>query len=127
MKPSEIKAKFLKQNLQPGETYAGLILGQNGAQDHHLFLLPGEAESVDWEAAKKWATKQGGELPTRREQSVLFANCKDQFQPTWYWSGEQHASTASFAWCQYFTNGGQNYYPTDFTLRARAVRRLTLQ
>src|SRR6478672_4360219 len=34
--------------LADGECYAGLILGKEGAPDHHLILLPGEAQDVSW-------------------------------------------------------------------------------
>ena len=126
MKPSAMKALFLKQNLQPGEVYAGIILGKNNEPDHHVFLLPGHTSGT-WEAAKAWADKIGGMLPARREQSLLFANCKDEFQSDWYWSSEQHASNASYAWYQDFGGGDQNLNPSYGTLRARAVRRLIIQ
>ncbi|MBU7436484.1 DUF1566 domain-containing protein [Paraburkholderia fungorum] len=113
--------------LAPGERYAGLILGENGEADHHLILLPGEAEDVNWEDAGKWAAERGGVLPNRREQSLLFANLKGEFQGAWYWSGQKHETNSGWAWCQYFSCGYQAYYPTGTKLRARAVRRLVLQ
>ena len=126
MKPSELKAAWLKANLKKGEIYAGILLGQNGAPDQHIFLLPGEAENVTWAKAKEFAKKAGGELPTRREQSLLFANCKDQFKTTWYWSGEKYASDASCAWSQGFSSGSQSNYHVYGQCRARAVRRLPI-
>ena len=101
------KASFLKA----GEHYAGILLGKNGEPDHHLILLPGEAESVNWAQAKEFSAKAGGELPTRREQSLLFANLKEQFQPRWHWSGEQHASDSDCAWVQdfYYGSNGNTY------------------
>lgn len=121
------KAAFLAAVLQPGEIYAGIILGKADQPDHHLILLPGEAESVTWENAKKFAKKAGGELPTRREQSLLFANLKEEFKPNYYWSGEQHAEHSDFAWYQFFGDGHQRNDPTSRQLRARAVRRLIIQ
>ena len=112
--------------LADGEIYAGILLGQNGAPDHHLILLPGEAESVTWAKAKEFAKKAGGELPTRREQSLLFANLKEEFKGAWYWTRERHASVASFAWCQYFTSGNQYDNHVSLQGRARAVRRLPI-
>ena len=109
--------------LAEGELYAGILLGQNGAPAHHLILLPGDAEGVTWDKAKEFAKKAGGGLPCRREQSLLFANLKDEFKGTWYWSGEQHASDASFAWGQYFTSGGQSFDRIFYQCRARSVRR----
>ena len=113
--------------LQPDEHYAGLILGASGAPDYHLVLLPGDVDDVNWAAAKEFAAKAGGDLPTRREQSLLFANLKDQFEQAWYWSGEQHAANYDYAWYQYFNNGYQINSNKSAGRRARAVRRLTIQ
>jgi hypothetical protein len=70
--------------LQPGERYAGMILGKDGDPSYHLVLLPGQQDDITWEKAMEWAAKQGGEyvsnLPTRREQSLLFANLKEEFE-----------------------------------------------
>ncbi|KWF90347.1 DUF1566 domain-containing protein [Burkholderia cepacia] len=109
--------------LAAGERIAGQILLEDGSLSHYLILLPGDAEDLDWEAAKAWAAERGGELPTRREQSLLFANLKGEFEPTWYWSGERHESNSGWAWYQHFINGLQTNYPQDNELRARAVRR----
>jgi hypothetical protein len=78
------KAQFLAENQREGETYAGLILGQNGEADYHLFVILGEAESVNWNQAKEFAQTVGGDLPTRREQRVLFANANAAFKESWY-------------------------------------------
>ncbi|CAN7739893.1 DUF1566 domain-containing protein [Duganella sp. LjRoot269] len=121
------KAQFLAENLREGETYAGLLLGKDGAPDIHLILLAGVAMDVSWDAAKKFAEAAGGELPTRREQALLFANLKEEFEPRWYWSDEQHASDPSYAWGQYFYDGFQFYGHRSDEGRARAVRRLILQ
>jgi hypothetical protein len=112
--------------LHQGEHYAGIILGADGAPAHHLVLMPGDADGVTWEGAKEFATKSGGELPTRREQALLFANLKDQFEERYYWSSEQHAANADYAWCQYFFGGYQNTSFKSASLRARAVRRLII-
>ncbi|NDU91589.1 MAG: DUF1566 domain-containing protein [Ferrovum sp.] len=112
--------------LNPGEEYAGIILGKDGAASHHLILLPGEAESVTFAGAHEFAKKAGGDLPTRREQSLLFANLKDQFEQSWYWSGEQHAADSYSAWFQDFDDGSQVSWRKDDELRARAVRRITI-
>lgn len=120
------KAQWIKKNIKPGEQYAGLILGKDGAPDHHLVLLPGEAEAVNWAGAKAFAKKAGGELPTRREQSLLFANLREQFKPAAYWSGEQHAVTSDYAWYQTFYTGWQSNDTIITKLRARAVRRIAI-
>jgi hypothetical protein len=112
--------------LAQGERYAGLIVGDD-APDHHLILLPGEAESFGWEDANKWAQEQGGELPTRREQSLLFANLKGEFQSAWYWSGQQHETNSGWAWFQRFSSGLQSISGKSSHCRARAVRRLVIE
>ena len=114
-------------NLAPGERYAGLVLSTDGEPAHHLILLPGEAEEVTWEQAKEWATKQSGDLPTRQEQALLYANLKSQFKPQWYWSGQAHETESAWAWCQYFYYGYQYDDYQSLELRARAVRRLPIQ
>ena len=114
-------------DLAPGEEYAGLILGKDGETSYHLILLPGDAEGINWKDAMAWAKGQGGELPTRREQSLLFANLKEYFEETCYWSAQEHESNTDYAWYQYFGYGSQTYDHNDNGLRARAVRRLVIQ
>jgi hypothetical protein len=115
---------LIKAQLREGELYAGVILGKDGAPDQHIALLPGETRGT-WEQANEWAASVGGELPTRREQSLLFANLQEEFEDAWYWSGEQYGSHN--AWLQYFVNGSQDYYDfRDYSGRARAVRRFFL-
>ena len=124
MKATEIEKKvFLDLILNDGEQYAGIILGKDGAPDHHLILLPGEAEDVNWEDAHEFSSKAGGELPTRREQSLLYSNLKEEFEESAYWSGEQHSGDSACAWYQGFYDGGQDYGLKVSPLRARAVRR----
>lgn len=121
------KTQFLKDNLNPGEVYAGLLLGQNGEPDQHIFLLPGEAAHATWKTQLAWAKKQGGRLPNRREQSLLFANCKEHFKPEYYWSGMQHAAGSYCAWAQGFSYGYQDHYRHSYEFRARAVRSVPIQ
>lgn len=119
-------AQFLAENLKPGETYAGLILGKDGQPDYHLVLLPGQQESINWEDAQKWAESVGGAIPDRRESSLLFANCKEHFKPAWYWSCEHYAHYDAYAWLQDFNYGFQDITRESFQLRACAVRRIYL-
>lgn len=124
---TEVVLPAAQIGLKHGERYAGIILGKDGAPNHHLILLPGDAEDMDWEGAKKFAASAGGELPTRREQSLLFANLKEEFEDRWYWSSEQHASDSDYAWCQNFHDGRQDCSHETDELRARAVRRLVIE
>ena len=113
--------------LQEGERYAGIILNKNGTLSHHLILLPKQpTERLTWDGAMAWAISIGGNLPSRQEQALLFANCNDAFEPTWYWywSSEQYAGNASVAWSQCFDNGDQYGYRKGRNGRARAVRRV---
>ena len=112
--------------LKHSESYSGLHIGKDGAPSHHLILLPGEFEGT-YADAMKWAAENGGELPTRREQSLLFANLKEEFKPRYHWSNEQHADASDFAWVQCFELGDQHCDGKIFTYVARAVRRLVIQ
>ena len=110
--------------LRDGELYAGIILGKEGQPDHHLLLLPGEAEEVSWSLAREWARGSGGDLPTRRELALLYANLREQFQRRWYWSNEPQEPRSQLVWGQNFSSGIQTMYGRPFRGRARAVRRL---
>ena len=113
--------------LKAGEHYAGIVLKDDGTPSHHLVLLPGDEGDLNFDKASAWATERGGFLPTRQEQSLLFANLKGQFEAAWYWSGQQHETNASFAWIQTFDDGYQYGSRKDFEFRARAVRRLVIE
>jgi hypothetical protein len=111
--------------LRAGEIYAGIILGKDGMEAHHVILLPGEIEGT-WKEAHTFAEKAGGVLPSRREQALLYANLKEEFKEAWYWSGEAHVSGSVYAWCQTFDGGNQGYDDKDSECRVRAVRRVSI-
>lgn len=113
--------------LAKGERYAGILLDDKGKPSHHLVLLAGERSGFKWDEAVKWAKDQGGELPTRKEQALLFANAAGEFERDWYWSSEQDADAAASAWYQTFTNGTQHWRLKATKLRARAVRRVPIR
>ena len=114
-------------SLRDGERYGGLIL-KDGVPSHHLVLLPDDGGDLSWAKAKEWAASVSGELPTRSEQSLLFANCKDAFDACWHWSCEAYGDTASYAWYQLFSYGDQsNSGSVSHEPRARAVRRVSIQ
>lgn len=117
----------VRDTLRQGEYYAGVILGKDGAPDHHLILLPGEIDDVTWAAARDWAVRVGGELPNRRELALLFANQKEQFQRVWYWSREPSETRSQLVWGENFSSGIQTMYGRQFHGRARAVRRVILE
>jgi hypothetical protein len=115
-----------KDTLKEGEFYAGLILGKDGHPDYHLIMLPAEAADVSWPAALEWAGTQGGELPTRRELALLFANLREQFERAWYWSSEPHETRVQLVWGQNFASGIQTVYGRPFRGHARAIRRVPI-
>ena len=117
------KAEFLKQVLKEGEEYAGIALGKDGKPDTHVILLPGQKEDVTHAEAVAFAASIGGELPTRQEQSLLFANLKEKFDQRAYWSGETHVEDSAYAWFQRFFSGGQYGLRKDYKLRGVAIRR----
>jgi len=121
--PSEYHVAAVTIPLAAGERFAGAVLTDDGALSHYLILLPGQADDVNWTAAREWAAQQGGELPTRREQSLLFANLKEEFEERYYWSAERHEESSGWAWSQGFSRGAQHCLSQHDEFRARAVRR----
>ncbi|CAB3779240.1 hypothetical protein LMG28688_00775 [Paraburkholderia caffeinitolerans] len=109
--------------LAEGEVYVGVIGDKNGDL-HHVILLPGDNDDASWQSQMDWAKSIGGDLPTRVEQAMLWANHRDQFKMDWYWSNQNDED--GWAWCQHFTSGGQDYIDHGIELRARAVRRLSI-
>ena len=65
-------------------------------------------------------------LPAQTLAEAFQAGADEAFAESYYWSSTQHASLSDYAWCQDFTNGGQDYDSKDGKLRARAVHRLIL-
>ena len=108
--------------LAEGETYVGCI-GDAAGNLYHVILLPGDNNDATHEAQIEWAKSIGGDLPSRIEQAMLWANHRDQFKKDWYWSNEIHHAESGWAWCQIFS-GTQIGYRKDGDLRARAVRRV---
>lgn len=111
--------------LTEGETYIGCI-GDAAGNLHHVILLPGDNDDASWKKQMAWAKSIGGDLPSRIEQAMLWANHRDLFQKDWYWSHEKHASASGYAWYQLFGIGYQDSYDISSKLRARAVRRLPI-
>ena len=107
-----------------GGIYAGLTVVDNDPQE--LVLLPDSFKGT-WAECAKWAEQQGGRLPSRIDQNVLFKNLKGEFEDAYYWSGEQCAGIDASAWYQYFGDGDQGYGLKDVTYRCRAVRSLSIR
>jgi hypothetical protein len=109
--------------LEDGEIYVGAIGDKNG-DFYHVVLLPGDKKAATFDDQLAWAKSIGGDLPTRVEQAMLWANFRDQFKKDWYWSNEK--DSAGWAWSQTFDYGSQRSNDISTALRARAVRRLPI-
>ena len=113
--------------LRPGEHYAGLVLHDDGTPSHHLVLMAARpGERLAWQDAKGWAAEVGGALPTRREQSLIYAHCRAHVEHEWHWSSETYEGDASCAWFCIFNNGNQNNNHKDYETCAVAVRRIPI-
>lgn len=114
--------------LQPGEHYAGAVLDADGNHLHDLVLLaPKPGKRLNWQDAMDWAEEVGGVIPTRQEQSLLFANCKLYLDGSWHWSCETNENDASGAWGCLFNFGGQSTSHKSYESGAVAVRRIPLE
>ena len=119
----EIKERTIK--LHPGEHYAGAVLDADGNHLHDLVLMPQRhGKHLTWKAALDWAEEVGGALPTRQEQSLIFANCKPHLEGVYHWSCEEYEGNASYAWSCYFDNGNQILDHKGNEVSAVAVRRV---
>ena len=106
--------------------YAGIARGEDGQADHHLVLLNAKPSArMEWKAALEWAKTVDGEVPTRFESALLYANVRDQLDTSQYhWTSTQ--SSGASAWSQYFDYGYQSDCGQASYLFVRAVRRLPL-
>ena len=112
--------------LNEGEHYAGICI-VDGKVSHHLVLLPQESPDVTWQGAIDWAKSVNGELPTRFEAALLYANLRDKADNDyWHWTATLVAGYESSAWIQVFGDGGQYYGHKGGHGRARAVRRVEI-
>ena len=110
--------------LNEGEIYVGAIIA--GDTSHHIILLPGDHDSINWHGGMEWASSLGGDLPNRVEQSMLYAQQRDHLKSEWYWSNQQHEADASYAWYQSFGDGYQDFNHKNEPCRCRAVRRVAI-
>lgn len=104
--------------------FAGLTTKPDGTH-YAVVRLPGKGYDLNWEAAKAWATEQGGDLPSRPVAALLFANVKDQLRPEWHWTSDE--LRASYAWSCYFITGSQGYHHKSDEGSAVAVRLIALE
>lgn len=109
--------------LKDGEILVGLTLHEG--KPHHLILLAGD-DSMPWKEAVAWAKKQGGDLPSRIDMLVLFKHLRGEFKRDWYWTSEEGAGSADYAWLQRFFSGSQSSGRKSYDFRCRAVRRVAI-
>ena len=119
-------ARHNDQGAVAGERYAGIMPGRDGAAGYQLFLLPGEAGDLPWQAALDWAAARNACLPMRSELALLHANLGHAFPDAWYWSSEADAILPRLAWSHDFDNGTQYNFRKTYSGRACAVRRAAL-
>ena len=122
----ERRLEMNKPQINEVEIYVGII-GDHTGKSHHVILLPGDNDDANWQDQMAWAKSIGGDLPTRIEQAMLWANHRDQFKQDVYWSNEPHHAEPGWAWTQGFYGGGQLDYRKHCVLRARAVRRVAIE
>ena len=113
--------------LHPGEQYAGLVLKDDGTPLHHLVRMTVPAPArLSWQDAKDWASKAGGELPTRCEMSLIYAHCRAHVEPEWHWSGEAFEADTASAWSCHLGDGFQSTHLKWYENDAIAVRRIPI-
>lgn len=122
----EKKPKTAPVELKKGEYYAGIIVDQPYTASYHLVLIPGRPPRMTWQQSMDWAASIDADLPTRREQALLFANLRWLFQPEWHWSNMQNGDEDEYSWYQDFGNCYQGYYYKTKAGHARAVRRVPI-
>jgi hypothetical protein len=122
------KEQFLKDNMRPDEDYAGILLGENGAPDSHLFVSRIKVENSTFQQVLDIAKKHGYRSATLRELGLIRVNQRSQerFKSGAFWSCEQSASYALIAWIQYFYNGVQDPYGKNAKLSGVLVRSLEI-
>lgn len=115
--------------LAAGEVYAGLSRDPDTGAWHHLILLPATTDKdLTWKEAIDWAKSVGGELPTRMDSALLYANARGQIDDSyWHWTATPSGGDERYAWVQYFLDGNQLNDRKDVRYRARAVRRVPFQ
>lgn len=101
----------------------GWFVGLN-RRSQLVILLPDDLEAVNFHEATEWVRSIGGDLPTRAELSLLFANFPRAFAKRIYWSCERQADT--YAWYGSFVTGRQYYCLQRRPIHARAIRRVSL-
>lgn len=110
-----------------GMTYGGVITAPDGLVYALVLLDSKPANRMNWAEAMSWAKSCDGDLPTRPEAAMLFANLKYEFTETLHWTNETSRFDASYAWGCDFYDGIQSHDHKSNEGSARAVRRFAIQ
>lgn len=112
-----------------GGIFVGTVLGIEGERNYHLIIGPecedrmSQPDGMKYAAGIEVGVHKDFTLPNRREQRFLQCNGHGLFKPEFYWSCEQHAADADFAFGQTFDDGYQDLYHKSLKSHVRAVRR----
>ena len=101
-------------------SYAGIVTGQDGQADYHLFLLAGAISNATWEDAAAYAAARGGVLPTRAEMDLI-GELDNEIYSGPYWTADRLNGDHALARC--FASGIEGYSHTSREFMARVVRR----
>jgi len=110
-----------------GGIYAGVTTSFSG-RPYALVLLPDKAGScVNWKTAGEWARSIGGDLPTRLDAALLFANLDKHLASSWVFisDGDEHPGNTD--WGRVFNDGWYSKYRNRSGFGAYAVRRIPLE
>ncbi|MFA6067161.1 MAG: hypothetical protein WC810_01130 [Janthinobacterium sp.] len=111
-----------------GEYYGGLVIKPDGMPEHHLIVLGDDTSSaLTWWNALNWADERGGELPTMKEMSLVFAHSYEQRADVVYWSADKDPEDADYVRCLNMMTGRQLHAPAAVSVMAFAVRRVAIQ
>ncbi len=101
-------------------TYAGIVAGELGTPDYHLFLLAGSITNASWEDAAAFAAGRGGSLPTRMEMNFI-GELDNEIVSGPYWTADRAEGNRALAYS--FSSGIEGYSHTSSEFMARVVRR----
>ena len=101
-------------------SYAGIVAGELGTPDYHLFLLAGSITNASWEDAAAFAAGRGGSLPTRMEMNFI-GELDNEIVSGPYWTADRADGNRALAYS--FSSGIEGYSHTSSEFMARVVRR----
>jgi len=124
--PGKAAAILNTSGLQKGEILAGISTDGKSAYRLAVMEIDG-IEQTNHAAALAHARKLGGDLPSRIDGLVLHGALKEKFKTDrYYWTNEDYAGVSSYAWTQWFGNGGQDRWFKSDSGRVVVVRRVPL-